>query len=180
MTTGVPEVELTWLGLWLVVGAVVAWLLVRGDMPWAWAVLALVGWPALLPLLRAPEPREERAGGPLGEEIRRTFAALAQAQADPAATHLDCDDALGALQSALLRVDARLAVVDDILADGGPELGPLKEARERALAEVRAVLGGVSALRVQVGLLTLAGDRTPVREQLAELQGRVAALEEVG
>jgi hypothetical protein len=55
----------------------------------------------------------------------------------------------------------------------------LRRAREHAHRELEAVLAGLLQLRVQLGLFTLAGESEPVRERLAELEARVAALAEL-
>jgi len=96
------------------------------------------------------------------------------------------DDYTGACSHHDLAVQPRwdllgevVEVADRILGDGGEGLDALQAARGRAAAEIEEVLAGVGLLRVQVGLLTLAGDTTPVRARLVELQARVAALEEV-
>jgi len=176
----VPELRVAWLLIWFLVGAGVALALVRGGLPWPWAALALVGWPVLFPLLRPLGGREPPVpAGPLASAITETFAALASLRASPLSAPLDCDEELVRLQASLERIDARLAVVDTILADGGPELLPLRAARARSAAECHAVLQGIRNLRVQLGLLTLAGDTAPVRTQLSALQARVAALEEL-
>ncbi|GEM_PF-916284 len=58
-------------------------------------------------------------------------------------------------------------------------LGDLRQARDSSYAELEAVLSGLLSLRLQLGLFTLAGDATPVRERLADLEARVAGLAEL-
>ena len=55
----------------------------------------------------------------------------------------------------------------------------LQAARDKAAAEVEAVLKGLVQLRVQLGLVALAGETGPVRDRLMELSARLTALEEV-
>lgn len=58
-------------------------------------------------------------------------------------------------------------------------LTDLRRARDDSRAAFEAVLGGLVSLRVQLGLFALAGDAAPVRERLADLEARVAALAEI-
>lgn len=58
-------------------------------------------------------------------------------------------------------------------------LAGLRRARDHAHQELEAVLSGLLSLRVQLGLFALAGESEPVRERLAELEARVAALAEL-
>ena len=176
--TLLSELRVLWAIAWLVVGVGVAWSLARGPLSLPWALLALLGWPAMLPLLRFSAPAGS-ATGPLCDVIGETFDQLGEVMSLPGAASLECRGELAELRAALLRVDGRLAVADRILVDGGEGLDTLQEARERSVAEIEEVLHGVRQFRVQVGLLTLAGDATPVRSRLVELQARVAALEEV-
>jgi hypothetical protein len=121
----------------------------------------------LLPLLA------NAGGGPYAGRIAAAFAALAGADLDPVA--------LARVRDALLRADARVALVDRMLAELGPdpEAARLVEARARAADEIEAVLRGVAQLRVQLGLVALAGDTAPARRAMAELAARVGALEEL-
>jgi hypothetical protein len=90
---------------------------------------------------------------------------------------------LVALDAALRRADARIATVDRLLGEealrGDPLAAQLERARDFAADEVEAVLRGVVQLRVQVGLVALAGDTVPVRDRMRELAARVRAIEEL-
>jgi hypothetical protein len=55
----------------------------------------------------------------------------------------------------------------------------LRQARARSAGEIEAVLAGVLQLRLQIGLLALAGDDRAARQRLAELRDRARALEEL-
>ena len=83
--------------------------------------------------------------------------------------------------------DERLGLVDRLLRDTAepqdPDIarshGTLATARAHTAAEIEAVLTGVVQLRLQVGLLALAGDGGGVADRLKQLRARVTAIEEV-
>jgi hypothetical protein len=167
------------LGVWLVLGGATAVALARNGQPAGTAVAALAAWPVLLPLLGAAPP----AAGPFSGRIHAAFSALRAALADPGAAGVIGPDELTTLEAALHRADARIGMVDRLLAEEALRADPLSaqldRARGHAVDEVEAVLRGVVQLRVQVGLLALAGDTAPVRERLQELGARVRAIEEI-
>lgn len=160
-------------------GVVVAVLLSRVGHPVATSVSALAVWPLLLPLLtQAPEP--DAAAGPLAGRIDATFRAMERTLSDPAAEGVPWEGDLRNLELTLVRADARIALVDRLLADTPGEAGDgLREARERALAELEVVLEGVVRLRLGVGMLALSGDTSQVRAELDALVARAGALEEL-
>ncbi len=168
---------------YLLVGCAVGGLLHRFGHSGATTASALVVWPMLLSLIgEAPAPYV--AGGPFTERIEATFASLCEALGDPAAGEAAWDDEVEPLRSALVAADHRIAFVDRLLGDGG-DCTPaaahtqLSEARTRAAAEIEDVLTGVVELRLQVGLLALAGNTVSVREQLRAFHARARALAEV-
>jgi hypothetical protein len=147
----------------------------RGQEPLV-VLGGVVAWPLLLP---AVTQGERKQGGPLAARIEHVFVALTAVLEE-----LDADGwgaELALLKSALCRTDRRLDMVDRLLVDVGDSaaLTPLKEARAQAEADLEAVLAEVVALRVQVGLHTLAGDADAVRRQLSTLVARARALEEI-
>ena len=161
-------------------GIAVATKLSRSGASHETALSALAVWPLLLPLLTAP-PKPPT--GPLGERIDRAFADLDRVLVESPSTPLDPTD-LRALREALHRADERLALVDRWLErerqNNQPSaLASLQEARQRSVLEIESVLGEMSQLRLQIGLLTLAGDGGAVQEQLSALMARVSALEEL-
>lgn len=161
---------------WLLAGLLVAALLARRSAP-AGAVLgALVAWPLLVPLLG-----ERAARGTHGERIDRALDELLATLADPAAGDVGFSGDLTGLRAALHRLDARLALVDKLLAEqpDTPSAAALHDARAAALADIERVLAEVAELRVQVGLVALAGDGAALRSRLRELSARAAALGEV-
>jgi hypothetical protein len=172
---------------WVGTGTVVALRLHRAGASSGTAVAALGAWPLLL---GEPEPVPEpvqSAQGPLGTRIAGAFAALADALDDPSAGGMASAVELAALRRSLEEADRRLALVDTLLAEAPQDSDPgvshslqrLRRARAHAASEAEAVLSGVLQLRIQVGLLALAGDALPVRERLLELRARVAALDEL-
>ena len=167
-------------GLWLALGLVVATALSRQGHPPPTALAALVAWPAMIPLLGSTEAP---ATGPFSPRIHAAFSALRASLADPALAGVSEPSTLAAVESALHRADARIAAVDRLLVDealaADPESTRLREARARAAAEVDAVLHQVLTLRVQLGLVALAGDTTSVRAHLGALAAQARALEEV-
>lgn len=166
------------LAAWLAIGALTGLTLSRRGQPAATALTAVLAWPVLLPLLGSAP-----SAGPFAERIAAAFAALRAALADPAAASVVSTEELVALEAALTRADARIAMVDRLLHEDALASDPLSaqltRARGHAADEVEAVLRGVVQLRVQVGLVALAGDTLPVRDRMRELGARVSALEEL-
>ncbi len=181
-----PELAVVLALAWVGAGTVVGLRLHRTGASAAAAVAALGAWPLLL---GEPEPATppEPVGGPLVGRIESAFDALATALADPAAGDVASVGELAALRRSLVEADRRLALVDGLLAEAPSDPDPaveaslarLRRARAHAASEAEAVLSGVLQLRIQVGLLALAGDALPVRERLVELRARVAALDEL-
>ena len=175
---------LTLAGAWAVVGIGVGVVLVRQGQPMATGVAALLVWPALLPLLAPGEEGERRAGGgPFAERIREAFVALRAALADPALGSVADESTLAPIEACLGRADARIAAVDRLLEDPAVAADPasqkLHQARAHSASEVEAVLRKLVTVRVQLGLVALAGDTEPVRSHLGELAARARALEEL-
>jgi hypothetical protein len=170
--------------LWLGAGAGVGVRLARAGFAPATSASALLLWPALLGLVGAPEPR---VAGPFAARIEAAFGALAAALANPAAAPLAWEGEASALREALHAADQRIVLVDGLLsgvdATGDAAVdasrAALVRARDHAAAEIEAVLAGVVELRLQVGLLALAGDPVPVRDRLRGLRARARALAEV-
>jgi len=180
-------------------GAAIAWQLGRKGHGLGTVTSALACWPLLLGLVGRPPPRgdlrgELGSGGPNHARIDACMRTLAEGLAetiDAGGAELIDAAQLAKLGTALHRADARIARVDRLLLDtedqralvrdGSLELGiaQLRGAREHAERELEAVLTGLIQLRVQLGLFTLAGESEPVRERLAELEARVAALAEL-
>lgn len=164
---------------WLACGVVTAVLLAQRGQAIPTVAAAVAAWPVLIPLLTdAPAPR-----GPNGARIAAAFAALEAALREPAAVGVVTPHDVARLRDALHRADARLAVVDRLLSDDAlatdPVAARLRDGREQAQQGIEALLRGVLQLRVQVGLLALAGDTLPVRDRMQELTARVRALEEL-
>jgi hypothetical protein len=163
-------------------GLVCAAVLSRRGAPSETALSALVVWPLLLPMLGSPPPVET---GPLSGRIEQAFVALRSVIGEVGGHSVELSD-LDGLRAALRRADERVALVDrwivrELAARDGAGVETLQAARDRAVSEIEAVLAGLAQLRLQIGLLTLAGPQdSSVREQLQALQARVAALEEVG
>lgn len=168
------------LAAWVALGALTAGALAHRGQPLPTALAAVAAWPVLLPLLQDDAPAST---GPFALRIAAAFAALEAALRDPAAVGVVAPEEVARLRASLARADGRLATVDRLLADealaADPAAARLRDARGRAAEEVEAVLRGVVQLRVQVGLLALAGDTLPVRDRMAELGARVRALEEL-
>jgi len=138
--------------------------------------------------------------GPNGAAIDAAIASLARTLREdhegPSAPLLDAAQ-LTSLADALHRADRRIARADRLLGEiasedpsarrrPGPErdqldatIAELSSARGHAQAELDAVLAGLTSLRLQLGMFALAGEVEPVRERLAELEARVAALAEL-
>jgi hypothetical protein len=164
--------------LYFGIGGAVAWQLHRQDPSLGVTAGALVAWPVFLPLL-APASTPV-SSGPMQGAIDEVFCALRTTLRDPAVVDVPWEADLQGLQAALVRSDERLALVDRLLAEEtGGARGELEDARARSVAEIQAVLDEVVQLRIQIGLAALAGDNGSVRDQLAELLGRVRALDEV-
>ncbi len=172
----------TLLGLYLLVGLGVAGRLNQLGYPGLTAASAMVAWPLLwsatstAPSGLAPGPHHARIQACL-EALARTV------REEPAASTVVGPAELDSLRRSLFRADARIAAVDHLLNEPGlsdePGVQALRQARNRASDQVEAVLAGVLQLRVQVGLLALAGDTAGVRARLGDLSSRVAALEEL-
>ena len=166
------------LGLYLLLGGGFAATLRGRGHPLGTQATALVAWPLLLGLLD-----QSPLAGPYADRIRRAVAELGAALAEPAALGITPAADLPALQASLLQIDARIGVVDRMLADPQVLADPLgqrlAEARGHAAAEVEGVLRGLHQLRLQVGLLALVGDTGPVRDRVADLSARVRALSEL-
>lgn len=171
-TPGLPEL----LGLgYVAAGLGIALKLERRQLSRSTVLSALVCWPLYLGLLTDSGPPPPPTG-PLAARIRQAFEALAAAELDLG----EVDDLRRTLEAA----DRRLAKVDALLAEDlgytGEAYGRLQQARARTAAEIEGVIDGVLELRIQVGLVELAGDTAPITERLRELRGRVEALEEIG
>jgi hypothetical protein len=170
-TPGLPEL----LGAgYLLAGTGVALKLRQKAMATSTVFSAVVCWPLYLGLLTETPPQKRT--GPLSDRIHKAFEVLAEAELDVAETT--------ELRRTLEAADARLAKVDQLLAQdlaySGDALEHLKTARARAAAEIESVLDGVVELRIQAGLLELAGDTAPVAARLRELRTRVEAIHEIG
>jgi hypothetical protein len=175
---------LTLAGAWVGVGVGVGVVLVRQGQPVATGVAALLVWPALLPLLApAGEAAAPEVGGPFRQRIGAAFEALRAALVDPALSGVADAATLDPIESSLRRADARIAAVDRLLEDSAVAADPaavrLHQARTHAADEVEAVLRQLVTVRVQLGLVALAGDTEPVRSHLGALAARARALEEL-
>ncbi len=148
----------------------------------ALAVSSLVAWPATVALL-ATEPEPEVLTGPLDARITTVFQALGATLADPLAGDVLWDADLSGLRSALGAADARLGMVDRLLAghvnEESAAADALRVARDRSQSEIEAVLNELTQLQLQVGLAALAGDSTAVGERLRDLLARTRAMEEL-
>lgn len=163
------------------IGMVACFALHRRGQPAATAATALVAWPWLIGLAGSGQGD---AGGPFARRIDGALAALAQALAEPAVAGLADPAEVDAIRVSLATADRRVAMVDRLLADPtlgtGPEGARLRAARDRAAAEIEAVLQAMTQFRVHLGLVALAGDTLPMRARMSELTARVHALEELG
>ncbi len=153
---------------WCAAGAWVGARVARRGAAWGSALVAACFWPLYVATLSADV-------GPLADTIGRRFHALRVALREAA---IDEPPELRALEEAVRRSDATLAVVDRLMA-AGPPSDALTEARGRVLAEVLSVLADVDALRVDVGLALLAGTTVRVEARLVGLQARVRAARQV-
>lgn len=169
---------LTLLGLYLLLGGGFAATLRGRGHPLGTQATALIAWPLLIGLLE-----EAPLAGPFNARIQQAVAALGLALAEPAAQAILPGPDLPTLQASLLQIDARIGVVDRMLADPQVLADPLgqrlAEARAHAAAEVEGVLRGLHQLRLQVGLLALVGDTGSIRDRVADLSARVRALSEL-
>lgn len=174
--------------LYVAVGVGVAGLLMQRGASAGSALAAVGAWPLLLSALdRSPPAVATAQPGPLGEPIVAAFVALEAALADPAASGVPFRTEVDGLRDALLRADERIGLVDRLLRDTAAPADPdiarshqaLTEARDHAAAEIEGVLSGVVQLRLQVGLLALAGDAVGIADRLRQLRARVTAIEEV-
>lgn len=166
------------LAAWITIGASVGVLLHQRGQPVATALSAVVAWPAMVGALGGSV-----GSGPYDAQIRAAFAALRGALADPVAAGLAEVAALDPIEASLRVADRRIAAVDRLLADPAVAQDEgavrLRAARSRAGAEVEAVLKQLVTVRVQLGLVALAGDTESVRGHLLALAARARALEEV-
>lgn len=146
----------------------------------ATAAAAVFTWPLLLEA--GAEVRSQRTG-PFSGSIRSGVADLRGALHEPGVEGLFEDTDVQRIEQALFTADARVGTVDRLLSDPAvretTEGARLQAARDKAAAEVEAVLKGLVQLRVQLGLVALAGETGPVRDRLMELSARLTALEEV-
>ncbi|GDX79962.1 hypothetical protein LBMAG42_17730 [Deltaproteobacteria bacterium] len=167
---------------WLLVGIGVGGLLLRQGQPTSAAAAAVLAWPAMVSLLGA-ESMDAPGAGPFAVKITAAFAALRAALAEPALGGVVELNSLQGIERSLRRADARLAAVDRLLEDPvvASDAGSVRliTARAHAADEVEAVLRQLLAVRVQLGLVALAGDTSAVRAHLGELAARAQALEEV-
>jgi hypothetical protein len=187
---------------YLGVGAAMAWHFGRRGHGLGTSTAALACWPLLVGLVgRAPPRRDLDLGtgyepGPNRARIYVCVAGLRQGLLDDlgdavVGTPLLESAQLDKLALSLHRADHRLARIDRLLheiqAQRQAAIDPSLEAaiarlchaRDHAARELEAVLAGLVSLRVQLGLFALAGESEPVRERLAELEARVAALAEL-
>jgi len=171
---------------WLAAGIVVAIALRSRGAGVETVAAAVVGWPLLVhQLFEGPGRPTPPAAGPLGPEIERAFAKVREV-----APRGDADwlGDLEVLKASLRAADARLALVDRILAEAAEDrasasvaasIAQLTARRARTLAEVEAVLAELVRMRVQIGIVALSGDTLPVRDGLLSLNARVRALDEM-
>jgi hypothetical protein len=168
---------------------------------------AVIGWPLLAGVLFGPTIVRARKpiAGPfavrIGDGLASLHASLAEARSE-SPIELASPHQLASLELALRQADERVACVDRLIAelDAGARARPdqpaptrefeqtrqtsltsLRAAREHAADELEQVLTMLLQVRVQIGLHALTGTATvaPVRERLAELEARVAALAEL-
>jgi hypothetical protein len=139
------------------------------------AIAVTVAWPFML-VGDAP-----KATGPFAAEIEDALERLRLVIADVGFDPAWAGD-LNALASALRRADARLAVVDRILADAPVQaevVTTLRARRDRAATALASALDELVTLRVRIGMQALCGDTVPLRDQLADLTARQAAWDEL-
>lgn len=163
---------------------------------------AVIGWPLLAGVLFGPTIVRTRKpiAGPfaarIGHGLASLHASLAEARSE-SPIELASPHQLASLELALRQADERVASVDRLITEleSGQDAAPTREfertrqaslaslrgAREHAADELEQVLTMLLQVRVQIGLNALAGPAmvAPVRERLAELEARVAALAEL-
>lgn len=165
---------------------------------------AVIGWPLLAGVLFGSPiaPTRKPIAGPfaarIGLGLASLRASLAEARSE-SPIELASPTQLASLELALRQADERVASVDRLIAElesGSPDsthpgrdfehtrqasLVSLRGAREHAADELEQVLAMLLQVRVQIGLNALAGPAmvAPVRERIAELEARVAALTEL-
>lgn len=162
--------------LWLAVGAVVGALLAEQGHPTGSIAVAAFAWPLMAPLLTSDRARKR---GPMAARIDHAIDRLKDSLADQR-FHSPVD--LDSARASLHRIDARLARVDRMLAEGdlpAADVATLQRARSDAEAGIIAVIEEMGRLRVRAGLAALAADAGPMEGRLAELTARVSALDEV-
>jgi len=117
----------------------------------------------------------------MAEGIDGALRALAQTLSDPVAREVGAVADLSGLREALHAADARLALVDRVLADApeGPATGEVRAARARGEQAIRDVLDEVQQLRLQVGMAAVDGGAEALAERLADLSARARTLAEV-
>jgi hypothetical protein len=162
---------------------------------------AVIAWPLLAGVLFGPSvgPSPKPIAGPFAPRIAQGLASLRTSLVDArgeSPIELASPAQLASLELALQQADERVATLDRLIAEidstvGSPtpeferarqaSLLSLRGAREHAADELEQVLAMLLQVRVQIGLHALAGPTTvaPVRERLAELEARVAALAEL-
>jgi hypothetical protein len=202
--TRLPSLWATLMLGYLGVGAAMAWHFGRRGHGLGTSTAALACWPLLLGLVgRAPPSRDLDLGipvepGPNRARIDACVAGLREGLDEDLSgspltplTPLIGASQLDKLAKSLHRADHRLARIDRLLhetkthrqvAGDAPlqaAIARLCHARDHAARELEAVLAGLVSLRIQLGLFALAGESEPVRERLAELEARVAALAEL-
>lgn len=177
------ELTAALLGVYGLVGVVVAVGLWRAGTDPAAAAAAVVAWPLLIGVRPGAAAVAETTKGPLRDAIDRTFDRLDDAAVRVGGLGPEWREERVVLREALCRADERLAAVDRILADDrdvpAESLARLRERRDRSALEVERVLGDLAELRVQMGLLALAGDIEPLRDGLRGLVARARALDEL-
>ena len=141
----------------------------------------LAAWPLMLPLLQEPPPAGQ---GPLASRIEQVLRNLEQTLGDPLAGDVMWTSDLWELRAALLAADARLALVDRLLADTpkgevDQAVSDLRGARAEGQRAIEAVLAEVQQLRLQVGMAALAGGREQLQRRLQDLSARATALSEL-
>jgi len=168
---------------------------------------AWIAWPLLISVLFGAAELRSRTPivGPFGARISQGLASLraslAEAQSE-SPLELASQGQLASLELALRQADDRVASVDRLIAEleatqpdstqpdastrefersRQASLLTLRSAREHAADELEQVLAMLLSVRVQIGLHALTSPATvaPVRERLAELETRVAALAEL-
>jgi hypothetical protein len=161
---------------YLAVGLLAALVLRRQGHALPTAVCSIGLWPLLLPLLSRPPAR---SSGPYQAQIGQAFDA-ADGLLVRTGTPLRAE--LAALRCSVESADARLGLVDQILADG-TRAGPLAQARERAGQELERVISGVGEIRQALGWLALSGMHgggdPSIHHRMADLKSRLQTLQEV-